>query len=78
MGQNQGYGAFLVAFGVLAFFLIAQLRSRTRDDPQWLLRGGARQYLGSAAQLINAVLLVLGASVGMACITLGLLFLRWV
>lgn len=78
MGQNQGYGAFLVASGVLAFFLIAQLRSRTRKDPQWLLPAGVRRYIGSAAELINAVLLVLGAAIGTACIALGLFFLRWV
>ena len=79
MGEAQAFGVFLVALGALVFFFIAQLWSRTRKDPLWILRGEFRDVLRpQAARVLTALLIGLGAMLGSGAVGYGLMLLRWV
>ena len=78
MRQNQAFGVFLLALGITIFFLIVQLWSRAKKDPTWILRGEFRDLVGpGGAQLLNAILVTLGAVLGSGSLGLGLVLLRW-
>ena len=79
MRENQAFGVLLIALGASIFFFVAQLWARTKKDPQWILRGEFRERVRpGAAQIINAILMALGALTGTASVSWGLVLLRWV
>ena len=78
MSQNQAFGMLLIAFGVVIYFLISQLWSRSKSDPGWILRGEFRQLVSpGTVHVINAILIATGALLGTAAVGFGLMLLKW-
>jgi hypothetical protein len=76
MPQNQAVGLMLVGIGVLLYFLIAQIWTRTKLDPHWMFRGDFRQMVGvDCAQVLNSVTVVAGALLGTGAVSFGLKYL---
>ncbi len=77
MSHNQAIGMLLVALGVGACFCVTQLWTKSRRDPEWILRGELRDLVRpGAVHLINALLLVAGALAATGAVGAGLLFLH--
>jgi len=76
MPPNQAVGLMLLGIGVLLYFVIVQIWTRTKLDPHWMFRGDFRHMVGvGGAQVMNSVAMVAGAILGTGAVSIGLKFL---
>jgi len=77
MAQNQALGLLLVAVAALLYFSVAQVWTRTRSDPHWILPGDFRAMFGVVgAQVLNAAVMSGAALLGTGALSFGLTLLH--